>query len=608
MQGELSDIQKAERQQSIVTFLLNRNGEVTVTGHLDIVRLGFKPVTWSGESLLCLAEQHPGTIEGLRRALGGEFVISENRTDRHIYLNSYSPLFDVAGTVSTVIGVSIDVTESRRVEEEFQSSEFRFRKLFNAASDAIFMMDNRTFIDCNAATLRIFQCTREQIIGQTPYRFSPLYQPDGRLSEEAAMEKINSVLAGIPQFFEWRHIRYDGTPFDAEVSLNRLDLNEEVFIQAMVRDISERKRAEEENKLLALVANTTTNMVVIADGQGKIEWVNPAFTRITGYTLDEVVGREPGSFLTGPGTDRAISRFMGERIRAGQGFKDVEILNYHKEGAPYWISIELQPIHDKAGKVIRFIAIESDITERKATQQALLDRHEELVRINTELDRFVYSASHDLRAPIASLLGLIEVARLERNMDNILQLLEMQKRSLLRLDRFIKDIVDHSRNTRLDIESESVNFQAIIHSTFEQLHFMDHFNQVKKIVAVKQEKEFYSSPTRLNIIFNNLISNAIKYADIRKDDPYLKIDVEAADAQVTISISDNGEGIPAESVDKIFDMFFRASSRGIGSGLGLYIVKEAIRKLGGTIEVHSEYGVGTEFTVILPNLRFMANC
>ncbi|HEX5168021.1 MAG TPA: PAS domain S-box protein [Cyclobacteriaceae bacterium] len=605
MRSEASDIQKAIRQEPVATFLINDSGQVTMSANFDLTRLGFKPAIWTGQSIFQLADDNPHIIESIKKALSGLHVVTEATINGSTFENSYSPLFDVTGKVTYVIGVSIDVTETKRAAEDLQKSEFRFRKLFNSASDAIFMMDNRTFIDCNAATLRIFQCTREQIVGQTPYRFSPSHQPDGRPSEESAMEKINAALSGVPQFFEWKHIRYDGTPFDAEVSLNRLDLNDEVFIQAMVRDISERKKAEEENRRLALVANATTNMVVIADGEGKIEWVNPAFTRITGYALDEVIGKKPGSFLRGPGTDDTVSDFMGQKLCAGEGFKDVEILNYSKDGTSYWVSIEVQPIYDKAGKVVQFIAIESDITERKATQQALLDRHEELVKTNTELDRFVYSASHDLRAPIASLLGLIEVARLEQNVDNIGQLLDMQKRSLLRLDYFIKDIVDHSRNTRLEIESESVNFQAVIHSTFEQLHFMDHFNRIKKVVSVKQENEFYSSPTRLNIIFNNLISNAIKYADIRKDDPYLKIDVKTGDRQVTISIADNGEGIPSESVPKIFDMFFRASSRGTGSGLGLYIVREAIRKLGGTVDVHSEYGKGTEFIVTLPNLKYL---
>jgi len=492
--------------------------------------------------------------------------------------------------------------ELQKLEEIDKKNEFLFRTLFNSASDAIFTMDNRTFIDCNESTLRVFQCTREQIVGQTPYRFSPPVQPDGRSSEEAAMEKINGALAGQAQFFEWRHIRYDGTPFEAEVSLNRLDIGDEVFIQAIVRDITERKHAEAENTRLAMVANTTTNMIVIADGEGKIEWVNPAFTRITGYVLDEVKGKRPGSFLRGQQSDSRVSKMMGDRLRAGEGFKDVEIINYTKEGKPYWISIEVQPIRDKKGKVVQFIAIESDITDRKAIQQVLIDRNEELIKTNAELDRFVYSASHDLRAPIASLLGLIEVAKFEPDREKINELLEMQKKSLYRLDRFIKDIVDHSRNTRLGIDSEPVYFKELIHSAFEQLQFMDNVSHIEKRINIQQEGNFYSSPSRLDIILNNLISNAIKYADLKKEQPYIEIDIQCTILEAQIIVRDNGEGIANEALTKIFDMFYRASEKGNGSGLGLFIVKEAVQKLKGTIQVQSELGKGTEFIVRIPNL------
>jgi PAS domain S-box-containing protein len=490
--------------------------------------------------------------------------------------------------------------ELRKFDEIERGDEFRFRTLFNSASDAIFTMDNRTFIDCNEATLRIFQCTRDQIVGQTPYRFSPTTQPDGRTSEEAAMEKINAALKGTPQFFEWRHTRFDGTPFDAEVSLNRLDIGTNVFIQAIVRDISERKRAEEENRRLATVANTTTNMVVIADGDGKISWVNPAFTRITGYELQEVKGRKPGSFLRGPLSDPEISKMMGDKLRAGEGFKDIEIINYTKDGQPFWTSIEVHPIYDKDGKVTQYIAIETDITDRKAIQQALVDRNEELIKINSELDRFVYSASHDLRAPIASLLGLIEVARMEKDRSKIDELLEMQKKSLYRLDRFIKDIVDHSRNMRLTIDREAVSFEKLVQSALEQLQFMDNFSSIKKEIHIRQEKDFYSSPTRLDIIFNNLISNAIKYADLKKQASFIEITIDCTPEKAIIKIRDNGEGIPEEAKGKIFDMFFRASLKGTGSGLGLYIVKEAIQKLNGAIQVHSTPEQGTEFIVEIP--------
>jgi signal transduction histidine kinase len=206
-----------------------------------------------------------------------------------------------------------------------------------------------------------------------------------------------------------------------------------------------------------------------------------------------------------------------------------------------------------------------------------------------------------LRAPISSLLGLIEVVRMEKDKGNIDNLLDMQKRSLHRLDQFIKDIVDHSRNTRLLVEFEQINFESIIQTAFEHLQFMENAERIKKIISVELNAPFYTSPSRLEIILNNLVSNAMKYANLNKSNPFIEVRVKANFEKAEIRVIDNGEGIPDDARPKIFDMFYRASAKGMGSGLGLYIVKEALQKINGTISVKSVYGEGTEFIVEIPN-------
>ena len=156
-----------------------------------------------------------------------------------------------------ILGNSMDMTDRKKSEESLQESERRYRTLFDNANEAVFIMKDFKFIDCNIITLKMFGCSREQIIGSYPYIFSPPTQPDGVDSKEKALEMMNLALAGEPKFFEWRHCQYDGDPFDAEVSLKRVQVGDEILIQAFVRDITDRKRMEESIQALIITDSLT---------------------------------------------------------------------------------------------------------------------------------------------------------------------------------------------------------------------------------------------------------------------------------------------------------------------------------------------------------------
>ncbi|MEO9803068.1 MAG: HAMP domain-containing sensor histidine kinase [Reichenbachiella sp.] len=232
----------------------------------------------------------------------------------------------------------------------------------------------------------------------------------------------------------------------------------------------------------------------------------------------------------------------------------------------------------------------------------LMDSNLELKKLNEEMDRFVYSTSHDLRAPLLSILGLLNIIENENTQYDIKGYLKLLRDSTVKLDRFISDIIDYSRNTRLEINCVEVDFSSLIDDSFKHLNYMPGCSTLLKLINIDNHATLYSDDRRLSIIFNNLISNAIKYQKSDIEDSFVNIEAEISHTELRVEIEDNGVGIAEQYLKNIFDMFYRASPEAKGSGLGLYIVQETLEKLNGSIEVESTLGKGTKFTVIIPNM------
>ncbi len=244
--------------------------------------------------------------------------------------------------------------------------------------------------------------------------------------------------------------------------------------------------------------------------------------------------------------------------------------------------------------------LNDEIVIRKNAEQKLTDTNFQLSKANVELDNFVYRVSHDLRAPIASVLGLVNLAKNENDMSILLKYFNMVGKSAQQQDQFIKDILDLSRNARLEIERKKISFKKLIDETLEQLKYSDKQKQVSTKLNLSGPVPFFSDPHRIQVIMNNLISNSIRYSNGKSPEIEISIDVDPKTA--SIAIKDNGIGIDKKHHKKIFDMFYRATDNNAGSGLGLYIVKESIDKLNGSINLDSELGKGTTVYMRIPNL------
>jgi signal transduction histidine kinase len=227
-------------------------------------------------------------------------------------------------------------------------------------------------------------------------------------------------------------------------------------------------------------------------------------------------------------------------------------------------------------------------------------KNTELEKANRELDRFFYSASHDLKIPLMDIKGAINTALAENKNEEVLAYFEVLKERAQTLDNFLLDIIDYARNSQTGLRLEAVNIEALVDDVIRNFAFTKDADKIKFQTDVNCDYLVETDRVRLIVILNNIISNAIKYHSLEKRDPWINIQAYYRERKLTLIISDNGQGIDEELLPKIFDMFFRGTNQSKGSGLGLYIVKETVERMAGDVSVLSDFGKGTIFTLTIP--------
>ncbi|MDJ1491933.1 HAMP domain-containing sensor histidine kinase [Cytophagaceae bacterium DM2B3-1] len=240
----------------------------------------------------------------------------------------------------------------------------------------------------------------------------------------------------------------------------------------------------------------------------------------------------------------------------------------------------------------------------RTSEKMLRTQNEELVKINQELDRFVYSISHELRAPLASAIGLGNLIREEQDVDEIQKYNDIMVQNLMRLDLLMGDILKYSRNARYEIRRDPIEFEKEIEESIRQYQYLHAGVEIR--TSIQQSTDFFTDRYRFRIVLNNLISNAFRYQNPYQSPKEMHIACQVDDNRALLKVRDNGVGIAAEDQTRIFEMFYRAGNQmphvKPGSGLGLYIAKESIQKMSGHINVVSQIGEFTEFTVEIPSM------
>ncbi len=517
------------------------------------------------------------------------------------------------GDGDVILGFISDITEKKVTELALLESRKMLHSFFDQGNDAILLISDYVFVDCNLKTLEMFGCTKDDIIGKSPVAFSTEYQYDGTSSLQKARHMLDMTGEGMPQFFEWRHCRKDGTPFDAEVSLSCLELASETYIQVVVRDVTERKRAQEDadrqrEKLQTLSDSAPFGMVLI-DAGGNFTYMNARFTKLLGYDLSDVPNGHSWFEKAYPDTayrKRAIGMWLEDfnGPRSSGVLMPRSFVVTCKDGTTRTLNLRLSAL--SSGD---FLMTCEDVTEVKRLESRL-NQAQKMESLGTLAGGIV----HDFNNILTVLMGYTSLikAKIKNDVDLHTYVDQMFATSQ-KAANLTRQLLTFSRQQPVVFGSIDIN--DAIRSTEKILRKLLTEDIELRIMLTSNSSIVMADRSHVDQIFFNLITNArdamksggtvtIKTKITVMDNRFIeKHGFGIPGPYVDIRFSDTGEGMDEATLERIFDPFFTTKVPGHGTGLGLATVYGIIKQHNGYITASSKPGRGTTFKIYLPTTK-----
>jgi len=513
---------------------------------------------------------------------------------------STSPVYNENKEFIGLIGVNRDISERKNTQLALKENQTRYKVLTDLTVEGIIIHDDGIIIDANPSALKMTGFKIEQIIGKSILDY---IHPD---SLELVKSKITNKFSGI---YEVSVICSDGSSIIVEIETKNVFIEGKEYRVVAFRNISERKQVEKEILKLSTAVTQSPASIVITNLYGDIEYVNPQFSKVTGYSYNEAIGKNPRILKSGY-TSKEEYENLWKTISSGGMWKG-EFHNKRKDGTLYWELATVSPIIDENGKLIQYIAVKEDITARKEADEALKQSEKELKHANATKDLFFSIIAHDLKGPVGNFVQFLELLTersdeySEYEKDEIIKTLFDLS---IKTNDLLEDLLLWSRiqMNKIDLTPVNHNLSQILNSSLRIVNENAKKKNIEIINEVDESLVFFANDTSVKTILRNLLSNAIKFS--RRNS---KIVVSAKlnttvqqNKLIEVSIADDGVGIPKEDINKLFKLETNISTYGTekekGTGLGLILCKELTEKNGGKISVESELNRGSIFKFTLP--------